>query len=418
MVDLAGRFYEAGDNDAQRRMLARVRAMTRSAKLPTELALADCRRAQSYVFDDKFDSARADLAEARAALTRVRTASDSGVLKDCFDAEGQLLAQTGAPDSGIKLLRRVVDLTAVDRVGTGRPAALISLSQAVYLDQRFREAAAYAREAADILDAAGYADTEILPNVISFLVLPLWEMGEPAALDTTLRRYIREEEAVRGAGRTSTLLALFYGQAKLRLGATDSAEVWIARAMRDTTQGTIAFPQWLPATMVELRIEQGRLAEAKQSAAHLPLTSRGRRITGAWLRARIQRALGDTAGASASLEATLRAVSTDGKPTVTLMSLPLVSAGEWRLAAGDARGADSLARLARTVASRRDTLALTRSVFVGRAEMVDARALRALGDAAGARRAAARAVVALGNGYGPANDWTRGARALLDSLSR
>ena len=188
--------------------------------------------------------------------------------------------------------------------------------------------------------------------------------------------------------------------------------------MRDTTEGAGALTQWLPATLVELRIEQGRLSEARQLAARLPLRTRGRRITGAWLRARIQRAAGDTAGASASLETAMRAFLAERKPTVTLMSLPLVSAAEWRLAAGDARGADSLARLARTVAARRDTLALTRSVFVGRAELVDARALRALGDTAGARRAAARAVVAFGNGYGSASPWTRGAHALLDTLSR
>ncbi len=84
---------------------------------------------------------------------------------------------------------------------------------------------------------------------------------------------------------------------------------------------------------------------------------------------------------------------------------------------GDARGADSLARLARVVAAI-DSIALTRSGLVGRAELLRARALRAQRDLPGARQAAARATIALANGYGEGNAWTRVARLLVDSLAR
>jgi hypothetical protein len=99
------------------------------------------------------------------------------------------------------------------------------------------------------------------------------------------------------------------------------------------------------------------------------------------------------------------------------MAMPFVTAAEWRLAAGDARGADSLATLARE-AGAVDSLALERNAYVGRAELVRARARTVLGDLAGARLAAGRAVAALTNGYGFDGKWTREARALRDSIPR
>jgi hypothetical protein len=87
----------------------------------------------------------------------------------------------------------------------------------------------------------GYADSESFPNVVNFLSTSLVDLGEFAAIDSILRRYIREREAVHGEGRVSTLLAFLYGRSQLRLGTIDSADVWIERAVRDTTQGAGQF---------------------------------------------------------------------------------------------------------------------------------------------------------------------------------
>jgi hypothetical protein len=99
------------------------------------------------------------------------------------------------------------------------------------------------------------------------------------------------------------------------------------------------------------------------------------------------------------------------------MAMPLVTLAGWRLAAGDARAADSLAVLARAAAAL-DSIALERSAYVGRAEVVRARALQALGDAPGARAAATRAVTALSNGYGSMNRHATEARTLLAAISQ
>jgi hypothetical protein len=89
----------------------------------------------------------------------------------------------------------------------------------------------------------------------------------------------------------------------------------------------------------------------------------------------------------------------DGKPLLPPFAMAFVFAGEWRLAAGDVRGADSLARLGLRAAMV-DSLAASRSAFAGEAYLLIARAQYALGDREAALDAERRADVALANGYG------------------
>ncbi|MEO8453398.1 MAG: hypothetical protein ABI647_26670, partial [Gemmatimonadota bacterium] len=58
------------------------------------------------------------------------------------------------------------------------------------------------------------------------------------------------------------------------------------------------------------------------------------------LRARLLRAQGDLAGAPRLLERELSALYRESAKTLSLFTLPLVTAGEWRLARGDIKGAD------------------------------------------------------------------------------
>jgi hypothetical protein len=115
------------------------------------------------------------------------------------------------------------------------------------------------------------------------------------------------------------------------------------------------------------------------------------------------------------LEDSLRALQGDQADPPPALALPLLMAADWRLTDHDARAADSLARVARKAAAV-DSLALERSGYVGRAELIRARALAAIGDGDGARRAVAQALIALTNGFGGDNVHTRDARALADSL--
>ena len=414
LADLSNRYFEAGDLAAQRGMLMRAQAIARRANAHNELALANCIRANGYWIEDKLDSAHADVVEAKAALGATPR-PDPDVQAICLEAEGKWLQATGQPDSGIALLRRALTLGDEDPGNTQQIGLTNSLAEVLRLSGRTREAVPLFRQILVDLDALGYGNTESFPNVVNFLATSLVDLGEFAAYDSTLRGYIRQREAVNGAGRVPTLFAFLHARGQLRLGAIDSADIWLARALRDTTQGAGQFESFLAQAITDLRLEQSRLAEAKAAAAGLPTNRRGQRAIAAMLRARLQRAQGDARGASVVLERVIDSVWTDGGQRLTLFALPLITAGDWRLAAGDAGGADSLAQLARTAAAI-DSMALTRSALAGRAELLSAQALRATGKTQDARQAVTRAVVALSNGYGPTHLWTQRAKALADSL--
>ena len=228
-----------------------------------------------------------------------------------------------------------------------------------------------------------------------------------------LTRLVREREAAAGPSRVPVLLAFMHGRSKLRLGELDSADHWLARVGK-VRDGSLK--NWFPTAEAQLRLDQGKLPEARAAIGQLPGGLPGRRATAAMLRARLLRAEGDPAGASRLLEGELGTLYRESTKTLSLFTLPLVTAGEWRLAAGDPRGADSFARLGRSAAAL-DSLALSRSALAGRAELLLARALHTEQDRPAARAAAERAIVALANGYGADHQWTRWARALRDSLS-
>jgi len=394
MADLSGRFYEIGDRVAQRSMLARARAIARGANLPTQIALTDCLRVYSFAFDDMLDSASIDLSEAHA-----QRIVDPTVRAKCLDAEGQYLVAAGKPDSGIAQLRRAVALANDDAATTDRLSTINDLADALRLSGRTREAVPYHRQVVAELDSAGYGTAEQVPNVLTFLTGSLSELGEFAAADSELTPYVHEQELAHGGGHISTLLALMHGQAKLRLGQLDSADLWLNRAMRDTTQGAGLMGPWLRIALTQLRLDQGRIAEAQRESLHLPTDTRGQRATTAMLRARVQRAMGDSAGASRSLEQALQVLATDGRPSLTYFAMPYVFAGAWRLAGGDARGADSLARLGLHVALI-DSIAATRSAYAGEAYLLIAQTQLALGNRQAALDARRQAEVALANGYG------------------
>jgi hypothetical protein len=289
------------------------------------------------------------------------------------------------------------------------------LAEALRAAGRTREASVYHQRVIVELDSIGFRGTATLPNAMTAVTGALFELGELAAVDSVVGAAIRAHARAPGE-YSSGMLNFLFGLAKLRLGETDSAEVWIARSMRDTTEAAGGLSFYLPPAITQLRLEQGRVPEARASLATLPSGTFVRRVNRAWLTARVRHAEGDRLGAASMLEDSLRVLATTGAKPPPSLAMPFVTAAEWRLAAGDARGADSLARLARA-AGAVDSAALGRSAYVGRAELAVARAQASLGATSEARSAIDRAVAALANGYGETSLITRRARAFRDSLT-
>jgi hypothetical protein len=256
------------------------------------------------------------------------------------------------------------------------------------------------------MDAAGYGSSDMFGVVLGYASSTLGELGEFAPLDSVIRSYVAREER-------RPVVAFLHGLTQLRLGELDSADYWIARALREDRLGMVPRASVAPA-LAQLRLDQGRVGEARAEVARLPEGTPTRLVNRALYGARLRRAEGDSAGAASMLDSALR-MHAGADPVPAYVTLALLTAAEWRLERGPAREADSLARLGRTVAAR-DSLALGRSAYVARAEMVIARARLAMGDSAGARAAAMRAATASAAGNGPASGRTRAAVGLRDSL--
>jgi serine/threonine protein kinase len=411
-AELASRLYEIGERDAERRMLERARTVALNADLPTQLADIECLRALSLTYDEHLDSARTALRTAQAALTRLNARTDASEAV-CLNAEGQLLVAENNADSAIAVLTRSVSLAATLR-GMRLLYSLNDLASALRAVGRTREATMHQRRIVSELDTTGYRGTDILANAFSFLSSSLFELGELAAVDSIVGGLIYNQRTIHGA-YSNAILNFLAGLAKLRLGEIDSADVWLTRVMRDTTEGAGGLGSYMPPALTQLYLEQRRLDDARAAIKTLPTGTLIRRTNAAWFGAWLRYAEGDRNGAMRSLEDSLRLLTGEAAQPPPSLAMPYVIAAEWRLAAGDARAADSLALLGRAAAAV-DSLALQRSAYVGRAEFVRARARHAQGDDAGAKAAADRALIALAHGYGTTNAHTQRARRFRDYI--
>jgi hypothetical protein len=292
---------------------------------------------------------------------------------------------------------------------------MMDLSLAVRAAGRTREAAEIQRRVIADRDAAGFRGTSVMLNVMSYIAGSLFELGELASVDSLTRAVIRAQASVPGSHSTA-FLTFAVGLAALRSGELDTAQVWLTQALAvDSSEDAGGLSAYLPPAITQLRLEQGRVAEARASLAQLPSGTLQRRVSRAWFTAWTRYAEGDTRGAITMLDDSLRVIRGERDTPPPQLAVPFIMAAEWRLAAGDARAADSLALIGRAAAAI-DSLALKRSAYVGRAELVLARARNALGDVQGARGAADRAVVAMSFGNGPTARRTQAARGFRDSL--
>jgi hypothetical protein len=414
LVDLSDRLYERGDRADQRAMLARARDIADAANLARPATLARCRRVQSFAFDDVLDSARAEQEIVSAALAAGTMAADSAGTATCLGAEGTLLIGEGKADEGLARMQTASMLLAGVPWGPSHLSIIFQYGTALRLAGHIRSALPHFANALHGLDSSGYSGINLLEQVLGNTAVSMLEIGDFVAADSLLRIHVQRNETRFGPGGTSKHLAWLYGTAKLRLELIDSAASWLELAARDTSTDEYIMRQ-LPIALAELRLVQGRPAEAVSLLGTVSGSSRGRRATLTWLQARTRAARGQDDAAVSLLDETLRDVAAVDQPPLPQFTLPLLTLGEWRLAQGDARAADSLAARARAALAR-DSLADLQSGLAGQAHFFKAQARLALHDTAAAVRALAASVGPLARGYGRTHPRTIRAESLYSAL--
>ncbi len=207
------------------------------------------------------------------------------------------------------------------------------------------------------------------------------------------------------------------------LGAADSVKPLASALLGDATLG-LPPPILLDAriALADAELRTGNLAAARreaalvaQGASQMAAAPPRARARAALLGAAMLHAEGQNAQALDSLQRFLSAAGY--KPGVRGEGLTpmLIRASAYALAAGDNARAAVFARDAKVAASV-DTLAVSRSAFVGEALAAEARAMQAQGNTSGARDLGTKALVPLRYGYGDGHPVVAAAQRWLAEL--
>ncbi|MBL0172104.1 MAG: serine/threonine protein kinase [Gemmatimonadaceae bacterium] len=414
MANLGGQLFENGDEKGSLALEAKSRDIARKANEFDIAASISCTRAKTFLRSRAIDSARAAIAEGRAALAQIGSKAEAYL---CLQAEGDLAAVDADPERAIALLKRA--LTAFDdaeRVegasnrSLNRLAILNSLSLVIQSAGRPREALAVQRTIVADVESMGYRGTPILPNVAAPMSRMFFDLGEMQEAVSSYRAIVQRSERQNTAGIVDPYLSHVYGQILLRAGVSDSASRWIAAAAAGSLGDNPTITNEVNAAWATL--ETGRIKEATILASRAKVLYPWHWLTREWVRLRIARHTGDSLPPVKRLAVAIDSLWPDASIPRAYFIFPLLTLGEWRLTDGDVQGADAAASRVRTLAMV-DSLAVTRSAIVGHADFLHARVQHVSGDHAGATRTAQRAIIALSTGYGATHPVTVAARAFL-----
>ncbi len=414
MTDLGGQLFENGDVAGSLALLARSRDIASSAGEADIAASISCTRAENFLRTRAIDSARAAVAEGRAALARIGPKAEAYL---CLQAAGNLAAQDDDSERAIVLLKHAVTvfddaarLEGASGRSLNRLAILNSLGLVVQQAGRPREALAIQRRIVADIDAMGYQGTPILPNAAAPMSRMFFDLGEMQEAVSTFRAIVQRAERQDRTGTVAPYLAHVYGQLLLRAGLVDSARKWIAVAATGDLGENAKVTNDINAAWAAL--EEGQFLDATVLTSRAKVLYPWHWLTREWVKVRLARQGGGSVVPLQRLAFAIDSLWPDKSIPRSYFIFPLLTLGEWRLADGDVQGADSVVSRVRLL-TLVDSMASTRSALIGHADFLHARVQKVRGDGAGATRSAQQAVIALTNGYGPAHPVTVAAHAFL-----
>ena len=424
LVDLSDRYSDIGDRRARADVLRKADSIATALADNTLLAQVRCDRGDVLRTEGAYDRAQQMLAAGESLLTR---RPDPLVQAACLTAKSRLAAETGHPDRAEATVRAAL---AIRRgLGETRDATYSDLLDELAVAQEEeghpREALATWARAIASMDSSGRGgmlDRVVMQhNAAGALV----KLGETAEAERVFHDVLIRAAAADRQGRIDWQPLIHYAETALTQRHADSASKYfgiiVGRADAE------ANPFWQGRGLFGLaraQIALGQVARARTSAVRFakiarafpPLKKTDDLVPDTTVLAGLfSLAGGHTLAAQASFLTALRSNGYyEGKmrsrlhPVVLLVAQTALDLGHPTAALQYARAAEATAAV--------DSLAATRSAWVGQAQLLEARALLAAGDTGAARRTAMAAARALTGGAGAGHPLTLEAQTLLSSL--
>jgi serine/threonine-protein kinase len=417
---LALQYGEIGAYDAAQAMLARSDSLARISGASDMLLDNACQRASILSNSDRAAAAHAVMDSIQPMLL---TASRTFDLPHCLVIQAGILTDDQRPDSAVALSRRAIALMEErgDTAEYSFTEALNMMANALENSHHRREALAVYQRLADLLDRTGRRETVSRNAISNNIGIALTNLGQLLDAEPVLRETAEQFRRSNPEGEVHPAIIVNYARTLLGLNRLDSALAW---SIRLRTQAARINNPGMEQTglffLIRGEVLRGNLGKAEAYftdwKALIPRQSRHRVEDLLELEGILAGARGRTREAHDKLLAALQGSGyLEGKPGYGARSLLVQLAGA-ALELGDgaealkyARGADSLASV--------DSIAVSRSAYVGEARLLEARALLAAGDSAGARAAIGPAAIALRAGAGPDHPLTLQAASLRQLLA-
>ena len=426
LLQLADRYVNLGDLPAQDALLSRSESLATALGNRALMAETRCHRVDYFRTQGQYAEARAELTAADSILST--GPRDPVVEVACLLSRSRLGFETdrGAESETASLRALAIKDSLGEHGDQVYLETLHGLASARDANHHYRNALELFARAERVADSTGRGGTITSSMIQHDRALTLVALGATAEAEPILHHALAQAERSDGSGWIHWQPLIHYAETAYAQQHMDSAAKYFgfltAQAVRDSN------PYWEGRGLFGLARAQmnlGRWSDARRSAdRYRGLIAEYPRINNTDDHVPDSRVLdgmlalgrGDTAAAHAAFMESLRANKYfEGRWRMRLR-LPVLLAAETGLALGDRKGALELARQAVTTAAV-DSLALTTSLWVGEARLVEGRALLASGDTAAARGALEQAVTALSTGGGETHPETDQARREVAAIA-
>jgi len=424
LLELAARYAELGESKVRGALLARAESIAVAGRYGDQLPAIQCNVADNLRSVGRYDEARRTFDGADALL---RGRPDPEAEATCLVLRAGFENETGHPERSAPAIHRALAIR--DSMGDTPPMTYVGLLAALAYTQdrqgQPREAVATLRRAKDVMDSTGRGAMMLGVMIDHNQAVTLLSMGEVAAAERLLGDVLARATRSDPGGLVPSQILIHYSHAAMNGGRLDSARKYFAQLA--TQAAADSNPYWEGRGLFGLaqaELRSGRLADARRTMARFKPMSANPKLRSSddqivdyrVLDAFLQAATGDPAAAHANVVGALRSRGYFDGTRKRVFRVALVLAAETALSLGNAADAIRYAADAREI-STRDSLAESRSAYVGEGRLVEGRALLAIGDTAAARAALVRARAALRSGAGATHPRTREAEALLASLA-